>query len=170
MFLIAKLRAELKIGFKGIKYMQNRTQNQSPSVEKDCALILDAVRRLKEATWNLCDEDSDWADHLLPKIKEALTDHIEYENACIFPDLSRDLAQQHFTEHQRILALLGALDGARQKTNAGHFKALLDLLIEELDRHHHRSACRTTGAGECSNQSVRQAIESRAEGSSLEDK
>ncbi len=150
--------------------MENQTLIQSPSVEKDCTLILDAVRRLKEATWHLCDEDSDWADHLLPTIKEALNDHIEYENACIFPDLAEELAQEHCTEHQRILALLGALDGSRQKRDAGHFKALLDLLLEELDQHHHKFACRPTAASACSSPSAEDRIRSRAKGVTLENK
>ena len=43
------------------------------NIDKDCQLILEAISRLKDGTWRLDngDEDSDWANYLLPKVKEA---------------------------------------------------------------------------------------------------
>lgn len=148
--------------------MEHQILSRCSSVDRDCMLILDAVRRLKEGTWHLCDEDCDWTDHLLPIIKEALNDHIEYENACIFPDLPKNLKQEHSDEHRRMLALLSALDGSRQKRDATHFKALMDLLLDTLEQHHHRFAYRPTTSSECSNQSAKERIKRRAERSNLE--
>ncbi len=168
MFLIVKLLEGLKIGFEEIIFMENQILIPCSNIDRDCRLILDAVRRLKEGTWHLCDEDSDWADHLLPIIKEALNDHIEYENACIFPELPKNLVQEHSAEHRRILALLSALDGSRQKKDANHFKALLGLLFDTLEQHHLKFACSSTTSSECSNQSAKERINRRAEGSNLE--
>lgn len=148
--------------------MENQILIPCSSIDRDCTLILDAVRRLKDGTWHLCDEDSDWAYHLLPIIKEAMNDHIEYENTCIFPGLPKNLADEHSAEHLRILALLCALDESRQKKDANYFKALLGLLLDTLDQHHLKFACISTESSECTSQSAKERINRRAEGSNLE--
>lgn len=168
MFLIVKLLRGLKIGFEEVIFMENQILIPCSSIDRDCTLILDAVRRLKDGTWHLCDEESDWADYLLPIIKQALNDHIEIENTCIFPGLPKNLVDEHSAEHIRMLALLSALDESRLKRNANYFKALLGLLLDTLDQHHQRFACRSTESSECTSQSAKERINRRAEGSNLE--
>lgn len=150
--------------------MDNQNPVEASCVDKDCLLILDAVRRLKEGTWHLCGEDSEWADHLIPIIKEALNDHINFENSCVMPGLSVALAQEHSEEHSRILALLNALDDARQKRVAHHFKALLGLLLDRLERHHQKFGWHHTSSKVCPNQNAIIKILRRSEGLNLESK
>jgi hypothetical protein len=139
------------------------------SVNKDCNYILEAIRRLKEGTWLLCDEDSDWADHLLPIVKEAILDHIAIENACILSSLPQNEAQSHAAEHDQIMAILWAVDASRKSRNAPHFHALLDLLIKTLIQHHNHCSCGATHLTHCIGHVATTRIISRAVGTSLED-
>ena len=106
------------------------------SLKKDCSLILEAIGRLKDGIWHLGDEDSEWAHHLLPKVKEALTEHIDYEKAAVFPNLPKDKMLEHFGEHQRILAQIEDLENLLKSNDAVHFRKSLELLVEYLEAHH----------------------------------
>lgn len=106
------------------------------SINKDYSLILEAIERLKDGIWHLCDEDSDWANHLLPKVREALMEHIKLEDSCVLPELSQDLANEHSNAHHNILALLKKLENLLKSGDVDHFHASLELLIEKLNQHH----------------------------------
>ena len=147
--------------------METRS-NVETVINRDCSLIVEAIRRLKDGTWRLDDEDSEWADHLLPIIQEALIDHIEYENACLLPNLPRDSAQEHLSEHARMLALLWSLDQSRTARKFDFFRAHLDSLMILLDGHHEKFGCQTPSSERCNDDCVRNKILKRAEGSTLE--
>lgn len=137
-------------------------------ISRDCSLILDAVRRLKDGTWQLGAEDSDWADYLLPRIREALKDHIEFENACVLPEVDPVRAHEHSAHHDHILALLWALDFSKQAKDFEQFHALLDLLYCEVEQHHHEFECQFPLLGKCNDQCIKNKIMKRAENPSLE--
>lgn len=138
------------------------------SISKDCANILDAIRRLRDGTWRLDHEDADWACHLLPQIREALQDHIEYESQCVFPGLSDAEAKEHSEEHEKIMALLWAAEFCRLNKESVRFHVFLDLLIKVLDEHHEKFGCHLPDAGQSLDQCCTAKIIRRAKGSSLE--
>lgn len=138
------------------------------SVEKDHRLILDAVRRLNEGTWQLCDEDSDWANHLFPNVKEALLDHIKYEDTFVLPQLPAGQAKQHAMDHDGILALIWAIETASQHMNSDHFHSLLRLLFQAIDQHHHVFGGLVAELDQCDASCIGNKIITRAQRSSLE--
>ena len=117
--------------------MENTKLTQS-NVDKDCQLILEAISRLKDGTWELNneDEDSNWANYLLPKVKEALLEHVEFENQCYLPTLSVQDSLEHSMDHEKILALLEGLESRLRNNDAGEFQISLKLLIDTLENHH----------------------------------
>lgn len=116
----------------------NKAHLIQSSISKDYSLILEAIARLKDGIWHLCDEDSDWANHLLPKVREALMEHIKLEDSCVLPELSQDLANEHSGEHHNILALLNNLENLLKSGDVDRFHASLELLIERLTQHHNK--------------------------------
>lgn len=153
-----KQAEDQQVNYKGIQ----------TSINRDCSFILEAIRRLKDGTWCLTHEDSDWVDFLLPKINAALRDHIEYENLCVFPGLPKDLVKEHFAEHQKILTLLRILEQSKQEKDAERFHSFLDLLAVELDMHHKRFRCNLSHIDDCNDECPKERIIKRAKGSSLE--
>lgn len=137
-------------------------------VSRDCCLILEAIRRLKDGTWQLMDEDADWVDFLLPKISEAIKDHIEYEKNCVLPGLSQDLVHEHSMEHEKILSIMWALEHAKLEKNSERFHGLLDLLVFALDHHHKTYDCYLPNIDRCSDECTKDRVIRRSEGSSLE--
>ncbi len=138
------------------------------SITRDCEHILEAIRRLRGGTWYLNHEDADWANFLFPQIKEALQDHIEYENLCIFPYLSEGIVKEHSAEHEKIVALLWALDQSRLNKDAERFHTFLDLLVTVLDEHHEKFGCHLPSIDQCDDKCPSTRIVKRAHGSSLE--
>ena len=108
------------------------------NIDKDCQLILEAISRLKDGTWNLDkqDEDSDWANYLLPKVKEALQEHIEFESRSILPSLPAKESLEHSNDHKKIIELLENLESLLKDNDAAKFQTSLNLLIKTLENHH----------------------------------
>lgn len=153
---------------KRVDKQQVTVEGIQSSINRDCSFILEAIRRLKEGTWFLMHEDSDWVDFLLPKINAALRDHIEYEDLCVFPGLPKDLVKEHSAEHQKILTLLWTLEQSKQEKDAERFHSLLDLLVAVLDLHHKQFGCHLPLNDNCDDECSKERIIKRAEGSSLE--
>lgn len=143
-------------------------QNLLTSITRDCGHILEAIRRLREGTWHLSDEDADWAGFLLPQIRKALQDHIEYESLCVFPDLSEEAIKEHSAEHERIVAVLWALEQSMQAKDSERFHSLLDVLVHELDKHHQEFGCHHAVVDHCDGECATARIIRRAQGSVLE--
>ena len=143
-------------------------RNLQSNIDRDCSLILEAIRRLKEGTWQLNQEDSDWTEYLMPRVREALMDHIRYEDACILHNLPNELARKHSAEHNRIIALLDALDSFRRAKNLSNFHAFLELLTNTLEQHHNNFSCRIHNLDLCNESSAKDRIIKRSENSSLE--
>lgn len=147
-------------------------QSLLKSITRDCGHILEAIRRLRDGTWHLSDEDADWANFLLPQIRKALQDHIEYESLCVFPDLSEDSIREHSAEHERIVAVLWALEHSMQTKDCERFHSLLDVLVHELDKHHQEFGCHHPVADQfldpCGGECATTRIIRRAQGSVLE--
>ncbi len=115
-----------------------KTKLTQSNLDKDCKLILEAISRLKDGTWHLNnqDEDSDWANYLLPKVKGALKEHVEYESHCVLPSLPTKESLEHSADHEKILGLLDGLETRLRENNAEEFQTSLKLLIETLENHH----------------------------------
>ena len=137
-------------------------------ISKDCGHILEAIRRLRDGTWHLNDEDADWANFLFPQIHRALQDHIEYETLCVFPELSEDLVKEHVAEHEQIMALLWAVDQSKQMKESDRFHSLLDLLVNVLDQHHKECGCAHPRLNPYDEDCATTRIIRRAQGSMLE--
>lgn len=108
-------------------------------VKKDCALIMDAVRRLREGLWDLKEEDLLVAHHLLPQIKAALKDHIELEEELVFPQLCESERAAHTQEHAELDSVLWALELSLKERAPDALRSLLDVLSDLLERHHQGS-------------------------------
>ena len=117
--------------------MENTKLTQS-NINNDCKLILEAISRLKDGTWQLNekDEDSDWANYLLPKVKEALLEHVEFETKCVLPSLSPEDEIEHSADHEKILGLLEGLESRLRTNEAEQFQTSLKSLIETLENQH----------------------------------
>jgi hypothetical protein len=151
--------------------MEKKHQEQQGlliSITRDCEHILEAIRRLREGTWYLNHEDADWTNFLFPQIKGALQDHIEYENFCIFPGLPDFLVKEHSAEHEKITALLWAIDQSRLNMDAERLHVFLDLLVTVLDLHHKKFGCHLPRVTQCNDGCAAGRIVQRAQGSSLE--
>ncbi len=148
---------------------QNKTQlSFQLSLERDCSHIVEAIRRLKDGTWHLDQEDSDWVDHLIPKIKSALIDHIDFEHRVLFPKLPASQAKAHLEEHQRILALLHAIENASKEKNVEDLHGLLDVLTTAINFHHEHFGCEILNDKYCSEDGSSERIQRRALCSNLE--
>jgi hypothetical protein len=99
-------------------------------------LILEAVRRLRDGTWNLDLEDLEQAQFLLPSVGAAVADHIQFEEKFVFPGLGASQRDAHRREHAELLSVLWGLDIALRRRSAGEFHALLDVLSVLLRMHH----------------------------------
>ncbi len=143
-------------------------QDLLESITRDCGHILEAIRRLRDGTWYLNDEDAEWVNFLFPQIKGALQDHIEYENLCVFPRLKESLVKEHSAEHEKIIALLWALDQSRLNKDSVRFHTLLDLLVTVLDQHHEKFGCHLSRVEQCYDECLSTRIVQRAQGSTLE--
>lgn len=106
------------------------------AVRRDCELILEAIRRLRDGTWNLELEDLEQAYFLLPTVRAAIADHIEYEERFVFPRLEKAERDAHRTEHAELVSVLWGLDLALRERSAEKFHALLDVLKVLLTLHH----------------------------------
>lgn len=139
-------------------------------VKLDCILIMEAIRRLREGTWNLQDEDFEHVVHLAPQVHAALLDHIEYEERCILPSLSEDEAAKHKKDHNEILALLWGIERSWKARSVVRFHVFLDMLIERLTQHHAHYSCNCNDKilGKCLNSVLDNCMFSRIQQVTLE--
>lgn len=106
------------------------------AIKRDCGLILETVRRLREGTWNLELEDLEQAQFLLPSVAEAVVDHIHFEEKFIFPGISAKERDAHRLEHAELVSVLWSLNLALRARSAEKFHALLDVLSLLLRMHY----------------------------------
>ncbi len=103
---------------------------------KDCLLIMEAIRRLVEGTWELKDEDRDYTWELLPKVRKALEDHIKFEEGLLMQELSEEECAAHRADHEDLTELLKITQRALENCDSEKFKRSLMELARLLDAHH----------------------------------
>lgn len=104
--------------------------------QRDCVLIMDAVRRLRNVLWNLEEEDAEITHHLFPQIRAALMDHIIFEERLVFPGLARPERDAHAQEHAALTSVLWALEQALAQKAVERCRSLLDVLSSLIRQHH----------------------------------
>lgn len=120
--------------------MSHINQNKGPqgvssALSQDCQFILQAVQQLKEGT--CCDQaDIICTWDLLPRIKEALQEHIAFEERWLFPQLSREKMLLHQEEHAKLSRILGQASWELECGYGDQFKFLMDELQKALTEHH----------------------------------
>jgi len=105
-------------------------------IQRDCVLIMEAIRRLRDGTWRLDQEDLDQAQHLIPMVRSAITDHIQFEEKFLFPQLEKSELEAHMREHAEILSVLWGIETSLREQSPERFHAFLDVLRVILDIHH----------------------------------
>ena len=88
------------------------------SLDRDCAMIFEAIRRLIEGTCCLRGEEIECTWDLFHKINEAFAEHRAVEERHLFPLLSTAERQAHQVEHRERGAGLSV--GGQQKVGRDH--------------------------------------------------
>lgn len=109
----------------------------------DYALIDEALRRLVDGTCCLVDEEKMAAFELFHKLREALVDHIQFEEETVFPALTvgpgiasvDDFVSSMTREHSRLNELLLESRRELEDSRGTAFRALLRELIATLTQH-----------------------------------
>lgn len=102
----------------------------------DCQLIMEAIRRLIEGTWELRDEDLSYAWELLPRVREALSSHIKSEERLLFPDLNAQERAAHHLDHLCLTEQLKVVQEALESVDSIRFHLAHATLVKLLDVHH----------------------------------
>lgn len=105
-------------------------------VDHDCGLIMEAIRRLIDGTWQLNGEDQSYSWELFPKIRDSLIEHVRFEEEVIFPMLSLPEQARHRADHRRLQAQLWSVERALTDMKAEYFHELLGELRLMLHEHH----------------------------------
>lgn len=122
--------------------IQNQTPDQVVYRSKfqceanDCQLIMEAIRRLIEGTWELRDEDLSYAWELLPRVREALSSHIRSEERLLFPNLNAKKRAAHHLDHLCLIEQLKVVQEALESVDSIRFHLALATLVKLLDAHH----------------------------------
>lgn len=104
--------------------------------DRDCVAILESLRRLLEGTWELQDEDLEYAWDLLPRVRMALENHIQTEARELFGLLTDRERQQHNLEHLCLKEQLNTVHDALVERDGVRFHTALATLLILLDSHH----------------------------------
>lgn len=113
-------------------------------IKMDFTLIADAIRRLKEGTCCLDNQDETAsAHHLLNQTSTALETHISIEER-VFESFSKnpqaaDLPEKFFeamkAEHRQLRRVLAEIKCELETSHPAAFKATLDIFSTALNRH-----------------------------------
>lgn len=113
-------------------------------IKMDFTLIADAIRRLKEGTCCLDNQDEmASAHHLLNQTSTALETHISIEEG-VFASFAKNpedanLPEQFFAtmkaEHRQLRRLLEEIKAELETSQPVAFKATLDIFLTSLNRH-----------------------------------
>lgn len=115
----------------------NHQQNSRfQMINHDCGLIMEAIRRLIDGTWQLNDEDHSCSWELFPRIRDSLIEHVRFEEEVIFPKLSLAEQTRHRADHRRLQAQLWAVERALTEMKAEYFRDLMVELQVMLHGHH----------------------------------
>ena len=111
-----------------IKEYQNVLKN-------DWTFIFEALNKLAEST--CCDQEEGkictW--DLLPRINEALQEHIDLEAKWLFPHLSDEDNKNHQLEHKRLQELLAKASWELECGYGDQFKTIAGQLLHALKQH-----------------------------------
>lgn len=105
-------------------------------LDYDCSLIMEALRRIREGSWDLQGEDYDQCYFIFPHIESALREHVAYEEEGVLPHKQTEIRNEHVLDHQKILALLKAIRFQLDRREADGFRSLLAILCDLLMKHH----------------------------------
>lgn len=119
-----------------------QSQRIQEAISKDCGLILEAIRRLIEGTCCLEGEEKICTWDLFHKTREALLEHVRFEERWVFPSLPPRERACHQEEHQRMLRSLELIRWDFEVGDGEMFRGRLKEFKELLDQHHaHGLAC-----------------------------
>lgn len=118
-------------------------------INHDCGLIMEAIRRLIDGTWQLRAEDLSYSWELFPKIRSSLKEHVSFEEQIIFPTLPLDERIRHRADHSRLLSILWSAETALIEMQADYFRGLLMELQVMLHEHHQQFAPALEDGGAC---------------------
>ncbi len=120
----------------GVHYLRDDREQLRDSIAKDCQLIMEAIRRLIEGTCCLEGDEKVCTWDLFHKTREAVLEHIQFEERWIFPKLAAHERDFHREEHHRLLT---ALEKARWDFEVSDGEMFRDRLVEFkdlLEQHH----------------------------------
>lgn len=104
-------------------------------LNRDWSFIFDALMKLADNT--CCDREEGkictW--DLLPRINEALQEHIDLEERWLFPHLSNDERINHQLEHKRLQVLLAKASWELECGYGDQFKTIARQLLDALKEH-----------------------------------
>ena len=110
------------------------------TMEKDCCLMFEAMRRLTEGTCCLQGEENLSVWDLFGKLDFALTEHVEFEEAHVLPKLPCDVRERHHVEHLKLRKLIKTARWALERTEGNSFREVLRELSCALKAHHERDS------------------------------
>ncbi len=104
-------------------------------LNKDWSFIFEALQRLTNST--CCDQEEGkictW--DLLPRIDEALQEHINLEVKWLFPKLSKEERIAHQLEHKRLQVFLAKASWELECGYGDQFKTIAGQLLGALKQH-----------------------------------
>lgn len=120
---------------KNINYENVRNFVQD-TLTRDCIFIFEAISKLLSGTCcsqedgNICTWD------LLPRVHEALQEHIAFEEKWLFPELPLKELMQHQLQHENLKRQLASASWELECGYGDQFKSIIRELHSLLVKHH----------------------------------
>lgn len=133
---------------KNIDY-ENALHFVQDTLSRDCRFIFDAISKLLEGTCCSQEDGRICTWDLLPRVHEALQEHISFEEKWLFPELSQKELKQHQLQHEKLQRQLGRASWELECGYGDQFKSIIKDLQNSLVEHHKLEATRPTCDKEC---------------------
>lgn len=106
------------------------------ALSEDSLFILEALEKLIDGTCCSQDDGKICTWDLLPRINEALQEHIEFEEKWLFPSLSKEEESLHKNQHKNLQKLLAEASWELECGYGDQFKHLARKLHAAFSTHH----------------------------------
>lgn len=116
--------------------VQRLNNGVGETIQKDCCVIFEGIRRLIEGTCCLQGEENLCVWDLFYKLHEAFSEHVDFEERWILPRLQEPERSHHRSEHLRLRSLIEDARWEFEAAEGDRFREILRNLANELKAHH----------------------------------
>lgn len=106
------------------------------TLSRDCKFIFEAISKLLSGTCCSEEEGNICTWDLLPRVHEALQEHIAFEEKWLFPELSQKELNHHLLQHENLKRQLARASWELECGYGDQFKSIIKDIHASLVEHH----------------------------------